>query len=334
MRVKRYFFTAYHLTHDVVQTINFPRIGGGGGGGAAAASGSAAAVSSDFKIKFFIYAFRPESDSVYCYIEFDDQVVASTMISRLEDLGATCVYPQTFPKTADGAQLALAAVKFITDTGLITRVHFKSGSPTDGSMVQHCIRLEHNGRAPVQSELDEKTARALLESVRGVGSSVASEINKRGDAAELAIHNMQSAVEQRFDEQGNQVAEVVVEMSRVNDAIQTFAKMQATIDALQKEKEELKGKLARQTKLTDQAEQKMGLKTQKINELEQLVNELEDDNQMFREMHASHGAELNAVTVQLEEAKKHVEELRAMQWYVRAVKRQRIATMEDGGADE
>jgi hypothetical protein len=173
-----------------------------------------------------------------------------------------------------------------------------------------------------------------------------------------------------MDEQGSQVAEIAVVTDRIGDCLaaeivlknrtievlnsqlayerqyeeQKYACLTKELDLKNsriKEVQELLKKKTydcdvqeQKTKLTDQAEQRLGLKTQKINELEQLVNELEDDNQKFREMHASHDAELKAVTEQLDEAKKHVEELRAMQWYVRAVKRQRIATMEDGGADE
>jgi hypothetical protein len=274
MRVRRYFFTAYHLTRDVVQTITFPRAGCVN----AAAAGGAAAAGTDFKIKFLIYAFRPESDSAYCYIEFEDQVAASTMIARLEDLGATCVYPDNFDKKVDGAQLALAAVKFITDIGLLTRVHFTSGSPTNGSMVQHCIRLEHNSRAPVQSESDEKKTGALLECVRDTGSSIVTAVNKRADTTDLSINNMQSEIVQRLDVQGDQIEEIGVEMTACSSNIAVVVDKMDTeieiknrrIQELEVRVQELEKEVKHQAKLADQAQKLQGDMTQLKNTIAKL----------------------------------------------------------------
>ncbi len=294
--------------------MTFPRAGAAG-----------AAAGQLVKIKFLVWAFKPESNSANCYIEFEEQLSVSTMIARLEELGAAYVLPITFDNTTDGTQSAVDAVKSIVDIGLRTGLHYKTGSPTNGSMEPHCIRLDNNnGGAPDSPELSEKTAQGILASLRDVGSSVASEVHKRGDATDLNINNMQSEIVQRLDVQGGQVAEIALVTNKFEDCLaaelvlknrtiellnsqlaherqfneQKYACLTTELDLKNKKIKELEEQLEDKIYKCNVQEQKTATKSREITTLQAAKTEAV--------------AEKDAAVAELDAAKKTTERLRAI----------------------
>jgi hypothetical protein len=247
-RAKRYFFTAFNLTRENFQNMTFLRKGG-------------AAAGSSIAIKFIVGAFNAESDTVFCYIEFaEDQVYANALISRIEEMGGGCVLPETFTNDDNGGRLAVAAVNFIVVTGLKTKLHFTSGTPTDSGMKLICNKLENNnGEAPVQSEPDEKKTGALLECICDTGSNIMSELHERADTTDQHIHHMRSDIGQRLDVQGDQIAEVGEKMEGIACCISN----ELTIKS--REMEALKKVKDRQTFLSRRARGRMGNTTRQNN---------------------------------------------------------------------
>jgi hypothetical protein len=204
---KRYTLGANMASLESLQAVTSPRAG-----------------SSEVKIKFLVATLLPEYKAARCYVEFEDHVPQSSLITRFEEAGMKCDFSLAIENNVFGAQKALDTVRRIIaleDYGMTP--DFVFGRPTKGTIMdaEWGWLAECDDTAPAPSELDIKNRQIEMLEI------------KLSHWKEMAMYNHELA--NQMETRGDKLDKLVVELEQDNQGLRAAIVANATLNTAMKE---------------------------------------------------------------------------------------------------